>query len=302
MLTSVVLPTYNGERFVSSAVQSVLGQEYPELELIAVDDGSTDSTRDILHRFSDPRIRVVERANGGVAAARNTGIEHATGAAVAFIDQDDEWLPGKLSAQLAELRRDGRVMVGCRLRYVNADGRPLGVSGEPTEGRGGDIAAAAFVPFPLTAAVAWTDEIRAVGGFDEGLVQAVAPVDDLDLMSRLAARGDIVTLPDILGHYRIHGESGTVEKFFAMQTGTEFLKARARARAAGSDLSWEAFAASYRRSLGRRRAEYARYFYRTGGLAIAGGRRRAGAGYLAAAATLGPKYTARRLRRQRARV
>jgi glycosyltransferase involved in cell wall biosynthesis len=302
VLTSVVLPTFNGERFVRRAVDSVLAQDHPELELLVIDDGSTDATPELVESISDSRVRLIGRPNGGVAAARNTGIMHAGGDAVAFIDQDDEWLPRKLSVQLAELRKEGRAMVGCHMRYVNADGRALGVAGEPTDGRGQDIAAASFVPFPLSAAVAWLSDVRAVGGFDESLVQMVAPVDDLDLMSRLAGRGRFVTLPEVLGLYRIHGSSGTVERFFAMQTGTEFLRARVQARAAGSDLTWEEFAASYRRSFARRRAEYTRYLYRTAGLSVAGGHRVRGAGYLAAAAALGPKYTLRRLRRQRARA
>jgi glycosyltransferase involved in cell wall biosynthesis len=302
MLTSVIMPTFNGEEFVRRAVRSVLAQDHCELELLVVDDGSTDTTPALVRTFHDPRVRLIERPNGGVAAARNTGIKDASGEVVAFLDQDDEWLPRKLSTQLTELGRGGRAMVGSQMRYVDAQGRPLGVAGEPTEGRDADIAAATFVPFPLSSAVAWRRDLRAVGGFDESLVRTVAPVDDLDLMSRLAGLGRFVTLPEILGLYRIHGSSGTVEKFFAMQTGSEFVQARVRARAAGSELTWEEFRAGYRRTLNRRRAEYARYLYRGAGVSIAGDQRARGAAYLAGAATLGPKYTLRRLRTQRARV
>ncbi|MBL7502675.1 glycosyltransferase [Frankia sp. CNm7] len=299
MLVSIVLPTYDGARFVRRAIDSALSQEHRELELLVVDDGSRDSTVQIVQEYQDPRITLIQRTNGGVAAARGTGLEHASGWAVAFLDQDDEWLPRKLSIQLPVLAREGVAMVGGRMRYVDAVGRAIGVAGEPTEGRAADLAAATFMPFPFSSAVARRDLLMAAGGFDAALVRQVAPVDDLDLVSRLAGYGQIVTVPEIVGRYRVHGGSETTRKFFAMQAGTQFLAARVRARAAGGDLTWEQFNATYRRSLWRRRAEYARFFYRRAGVSFASGQTAVAVSYLGTAAALGPLYTARRLRRQR---
>jgi glycosyltransferase involved in cell wall biosynthesis len=97
---SVILPTYNRGWILVEAVESVLGQDYANLELIVVDDGSTDNTKGLLLSFED-RITVIRQANRGVSAARNAGIRAATGELLALLDSDDTWLPGKVTAQVA---------------------------------------------------------------------------------------------------------------------------------------------------------------------------------------------------------
>ena len=97
---SVVLPTYNRGWILEQAVDSVLGQDYANLELIVVDDGSTDDTKGLLSMFGD-RIAVIRQANRGVSAARNAGIRAATGELIALLDSDDTWLPGKVTAQVS---------------------------------------------------------------------------------------------------------------------------------------------------------------------------------------------------------
>ncbi len=97
---SVVLPTYNRGWILEQAVESVLGQDYAHLELIVVDDGSTDGTSGLLSRFGD-RITVIRQPNRGVSAARNTGIRAAAGELIALLDSDDTWLPGKVAAQVS---------------------------------------------------------------------------------------------------------------------------------------------------------------------------------------------------------
>lgn len=101
-LVSVIMPCYNSAAHLNEAIDSVLSQDYPNIELIVVDDGSTDTSPDILRQYGD-KIRVIFQANSGPAAARNTGMRAATGAYIAFNDSDDIWLPGKLSAQIALL-------------------------------------------------------------------------------------------------------------------------------------------------------------------------------------------------------
>jgi len=97
---SVIIPTYNRADMVGRAVQSVLNQTYQDFEIIIIDDGSTDSTEEIIRGFHDPRIRYIrhERNRGG-SAARNSGICAAQGEYIAFLDSDDEWLPQKLEKQ-----------------------------------------------------------------------------------------------------------------------------------------------------------------------------------------------------------
>lgn len=98
-LVSVVLPVFNAAPYLRQAIDSVLDQNYPNIELIAVDDGSTDGSREILAEYGS-RLRVVFQHNLGPAAARNLGVRASTGSFVAFLDADDLWLPGKLAGQV----------------------------------------------------------------------------------------------------------------------------------------------------------------------------------------------------------
>src|SRR5438132_1599837 len=102
LCVSVVIPVYNGERYLADAIQSVRDQTYQNFEVIVVDDGSTDGSADVAQRFGEA-IRYVHQANGGVCKARNAGIAAARGAYIAFLDQDDLWLPDKLAAQVTYL-------------------------------------------------------------------------------------------------------------------------------------------------------------------------------------------------------
>ena len=97
---SVIITTYNHEAFIADAVQSVLSQSYADYELIVVDDGSADGTLEQLSRFGET-IRLIRQPNQGVAASRNTGIQHARGELLAFLDGDDVWEPDKLEWQVA---------------------------------------------------------------------------------------------------------------------------------------------------------------------------------------------------------
>ncbi|MFC2106017.1 glycosyltransferase family 2 protein, partial [Candidatus Bipolaricaulota bacterium] len=99
---SAIIPVFNGERFLVEAIESVLAQDYDPLEIIIIDDGSTDNTPRIAAGYAD-RIRYVRQENGGPAAARNAGLLHSHGEAVSFLDADDLWTPGKLMSQAAGL-------------------------------------------------------------------------------------------------------------------------------------------------------------------------------------------------------
>ncbi|MGD0809098.1 MAG: glycosyltransferase family 2 protein [Acidimicrobiales bacterium] len=104
-LVTVVIPAYNAERYLGEAVRSVLGQSWRSLECIVVDDGSTDSTPDIVASFTDERLHYHRKQNEGtVSAARNRGVALASGEFIAFLDSDDVWLPSKLEAQMGLFR------------------------------------------------------------------------------------------------------------------------------------------------------------------------------------------------------
>ena len=104
-LVSVIIPTYNRAKYVAEAIDSVLTQDYPQIELIVVDDGSTDETADIVQCYGNRLIYLCQE-NQGVAAARNSGIAFAHGRFLAFLDSDDIWVEGKLSWQMALLQQN----------------------------------------------------------------------------------------------------------------------------------------------------------------------------------------------------
>src|SRR6267143_1280624 len=103
-LISVIIPTYNRERFVIKAIDSILNQTVKDYEIIVIDDGSTDGTRTALEAYSK-KIRYIYQENAGVSSARNAGIKKAQGEWMAFLDSDDEWTKDYLSTQMAHIRK-----------------------------------------------------------------------------------------------------------------------------------------------------------------------------------------------------
>ena len=128
---TAIIPAYNMEAFLGRALESALAQTYPNLEILVVDDGSTDQTRASAERFAarDPRVRVVSVPNGGVAAARNLGTRMARTPYVAYLDADDLWHPEKIARQVAEMAAHGHKgdWVGCYTlsRYIDTADRVL---------------------------------------------------------------------------------------------------------------------------------------------------------------------------------
>lgn len=103
---SVIIPFYNGAKFLHEAITSVLNQKSQKLEIILVDDGSTDNSVEVVHKFNDFRIQLIQQANAGAAEARNNGVRHATGDFISFLDADDVWTTDKLSLQMAEITKN----------------------------------------------------------------------------------------------------------------------------------------------------------------------------------------------------
>lgn len=128
VLVSVVMPVFNAERTMRRSVESVLQQTFPALELILVDDGSTDGSPAIMAAYarSDSRVRALRQPdNAGVAEARNAGVRAARGSHVAFLDSDDWWDPRKLELQIAQMRHSGALVSYTAYQRVAEDGRPL---------------------------------------------------------------------------------------------------------------------------------------------------------------------------------
>lgn len=127
-LVSVIMPAWNAAAFMSRSVESVLGQSRPQLELVIVDDCSTDDTWALIERYAraDARVRPIRLpVNSGVAAARNAGMAAAVGDYVAMLDSDDWWHPRKLELQIAQMQRSCARVSYCAYQRVSEDGRVL---------------------------------------------------------------------------------------------------------------------------------------------------------------------------------
>lgn len=135
-LVSVVMPAYNAERYISSAVQTVQAQSHAGWELLIVDDASSDSTLRLAQDMAsqDKRIRVfAQPVNGGVAKARNAALEHAQGTYIAFLDSDDLWEPQKLAQQLEFMESEGVLVCYSQYLRIDESGEPLGPVFPPAE-------------------------------------------------------------------------------------------------------------------------------------------------------------------------
>ncbi|WP_346238515.1 glycosyltransferase family A protein [Niabella insulamsoli] len=114
---SVIIPLYNAAKTIVQSLKSVLNQHYSKIEIIIVNDGSTDNSKEIVEDFIlrenlQEKILLIDKINGGVSSARNLGIKRSTGELIALLDSDDVWLPGKLHAQVAALKKYGVDFVG----------------------------------------------------------------------------------------------------------------------------------------------------------------------------------------------
>jgi len=125
-LVSVIVPVYKVEKHIAATVQSVLEQSYQNFELLIIDDGSPDQSIKICQQFNDFRIKIIRQENRGVSAARNTGISHAQGEYVAFLDGDDLWLPNKLDKHVKHLENAPNVGVSfCHSAFIDEMGKSL---------------------------------------------------------------------------------------------------------------------------------------------------------------------------------
>jgi glycosyltransferase involved in cell wall biosynthesis len=127
VLVSVIVPVYGVEDYIAATIQSILDQTYQNFELIVVDDESPDQSVVICQQFNDDRIKIIHQKNRGLAGARNTGIRHAQGQYLAFLDGDDLWLPQKLEKHVEHLHHSPKVGVSfSRSAFIDAHGESLG--------------------------------------------------------------------------------------------------------------------------------------------------------------------------------
>lgn len=208
---SIIIPVYNCERFVAEAIKSALEQDYPYKEVILVNDGSTDGTMDVLRSFGDA-IRLIDQKNGGPPQARNKGLHAARGDYIAFLDADDIWLQGKVSAQVELL--DARPEVGAAVTnwyewpanpngaYVKPDFslEPMARNGLDERNSGWLYNKLLFDCVLLTSSVMLRSRIvKLVGDFDVTMFNG----DDYDYWIRVSRVAQISRLKGIGTLYRI---------------------------------------------------------------------------------------------------
>jgi glycosyltransferase involved in cell wall biosynthesis len=191
-LVSVIIPCFNGARTIRRAVDSVRRQDYPEVEIIVVDDASTDETQEVIAALARPDLRVVRLPqNSGAAAARNAGIDVARGEFIAFLDADDEWLPEKLSVQIAVIAsRPEMSLIASQARFVTVDGveeDSVYLNSVPARGAEAWRVLLAYNYIATPTVVARRSTLQAIGGFKPALIIG----EDQDLWIRLSLVGEV---------------------------------------------------------------------------------------------------------------
>jgi glycosyltransferase involved in cell wall biosynthesis len=237
---SVVIPAYNAEGTIGETLESVLAQTFDDFEVLVIDDGSTDGTYDVSAATSDDRVRVLSGVNGGVARARNRGLEASAGQLVAFLDADDLWKPTKLARQVEVLasHEDIGVCFPAAVR-IDADGKrlramPTCVYPDYCEAL---LLYSMIVPASCSSVMLRRGLALELGGFDPALSQAA----DWDFSLRLSRIAAFAAIEEELVMYRTHAGQmsndirllerdtfAVLHKFFADPASQPYLPLRSR--------------------------------------------------------------------------
>ncbi|HMU32514.1 MAG TPA: glycosyltransferase [Pyrinomonadaceae bacterium] len=206
MKVSVIIPNYNYSKYVCEAVESALGQTYQNKEVIVVDDGSTDSSVELLAKYGD-KIRLIAQKNAGVCAARNNGVAASTGELIAFLDADDVWMPEKLEKQVAQFLADPNVVLShVGMEDIDANDTVLATH---LDGMSGKVSShmllfeEAVILGACSGAVVRRKPFETLGGFDKRMSTAA----DWDFCFRISRLGSIAFVPEPLLKYRFHGSN-----------------------------------------------------------------------------------------------
>lgn len=210
---SVVMPVFNAAPFLDEAIESTLAQTFDDLELIAVDDESTDGSLEVLRRYEaqDQRVRVLARPHTGIVGARNDGIDAARGAYVAALDNDDAMFPRRLEEQVAFLNEQpDYIAVGAAAMLVDIDGDPLIERRPPTKAE--DIESELLNgrnPMMQPGVLFRRDALLQTGGYREAFNFS----EDYDLFLRLSELGPLGNLDQVLLKHRQHMKRASVAQY-----------------------------------------------------------------------------------------
>lgn len=202
---SVIIPAYNAQKYLSETISSVINQTYQNLEIIIVDDGSTDKTKEIIHSFSDSRITYFYQSNSGVSTARNKGIEIATGDYFAFLDSDDVWLEDNIEEKVELLERSNKYDIAfSSIIFINGQSERGEIYNSVTKLDTKTLLSwqnnLITSPSILVCTRRVIDEIK---GFDSELSTAA----DQDFLFRASSKFKLIKLQKETVLYRIHGEN-----------------------------------------------------------------------------------------------
>lgn len=194
-IVSVIITTYNREKFIKKAIDSVLAQSYKNFELIIVDDDSSDNTLEIISQYHDPRIKIIKnKINLGVVKSSNKAISYARGEYIARIDDDDSWCDkDKLKKQVEFLENNPRyVLVGCGLIKINKQGKEIKRYLLPEKDNDIRKIMLLFDPFVHSGVVFKKESCELVGGYNEEFFFS----QDWDLLARIGRIGKMYNFPE----------------------------------------------------------------------------------------------------------
>jgi glycosyltransferase involved in cell wall biosynthesis len=278
---SAVVTTYNYARFLPDALDSVLAQSYPELEIVVIDDGSTDDTAAVARRYADRGVRYVKRPHGGAGRARNAGLEVTSAPLVAFLDADDAWLPDRVEAGLAHLARYPELaLVAAHAYACDEQMRPTAVVPAATRERGHMLERLLVdnvVLNPSSVLVKRT-ALEAAGGFSE-----IPFGEDWDTWIEIAKRFPIGFIDRPLALVRRHSGSVSPNR----------MSARVDANRAIVERHLRAYRPAWKRPILRRRAASVAYFHAGIG-SVKNGDRRVAQRYAVTSVALDPFTLGRR--------
>ncbi|MGA2099310.1 MAG: glycosyltransferase family A protein [Candidatus Acidiferrum sp.] len=209
---SAIIPAYNAARFLPTSIESVIRQTYDQWEIVVVDDGSTDDTREVVssyaHQLGD-KLRYVYQPNAGVPAARNTGIRNARGELIALLDADDIWLPSRLERSVVAMDSDPEVgLVHGKFERVSSDGEPIKnlLPTFPTQYLSGKISDQIYTRKIHLGCLTVTFRrscIEKAGWFDETMLVT----EDRDLWFRIALHYKVAFVDEVIAKYRVSSGS-----------------------------------------------------------------------------------------------
>lgn len=304
---SIVMPVYNAEVFLPEALESILAQTYKNFVLIAIDDGSTDGSGEILEKYAakDSRIEIIRQKNQGVGETRNRGLHHASTEWVFVMDADDVMFPNRIEKQLEFIKRHSDIRIcSCLANYIDEEGRVFATSANSVPSRESFekyVRTGEAIGLLNPGAVIHRETMIAIGGYRNQFKQA----EDIDLWNRAAEKGHLILVQnDVLMKYRIHGGSMTTANFMGSRMYYEWVRACMRARRNGTpEPDWESFLANWDSAplwarANRLRKMYSKALYRQAGQAILTEHRVNGLYKFALATMLQPTYTLPRMMTQ----